>query len=177
MKDKESDIWYSQNPAIIIFTHPNPSARKTNVNELSPRSDKDTHNTLSEASANKFLESRSNWTKYWTKRSQCNCQEKGWQDFVKLNRTFRTRTALSDHYVGWPHHCEKTEATNKCSEPCPDNEKWIQHCFSNQDYLGYHELFVEFVVDWEEWEKDNVFVKEKTENYIDNMVRKIMGTE
>lgn len=85
-----------------------------------------------------------------------------WQKFVKRCRTagFQPDTIWDyDAYVGLLHDCSSVDDTNKCSTPKKDSDSWEQWCFPPSSYriLRSKEcsiFFVEFKVDWTEWEDD-----------------------
>ena len=54
-------------------------------------------------------------------------------------------------FYGLLHYSEKVGSTEKCREPQPDSDRWIQYCFPDPYVLGTNLVFIEFHIDWREW--------------------------
>jgi hypothetical protein len=90
-------------------------------------------------------------------------ENKKWKEFVKLAKTFITVPRKPDVFYGLLHDCDSTLAIDSnWQEPKPDKDKWVQYCFKYNETLGKKRIFIEFMIDWDEW-FDDPEAKEKLE--------------
>jgi hypothetical protein len=54
-------------------------------------------------------------------------------------------------FHGLLHDCSSTNGTDEYQEPKPDVDKWVHFCFKYKETLGNKLMFIEFIIDWDEW--------------------------
>jgi hypothetical protein len=84
-----------------------------------------------------------------------------------------------DVFNGLLHDCDSTLAPDNSLEPKPDEDRWLQYCFKNNETLEKKRIFIEFMLlDWDEW-FDDPEAKEKLERawkevFLDCIVERIV---
>ena len=69
-------------------------------------------------------------------------EERRWKEFLKLARSFDKVPDGIRLFSGWLHDCEAAALTDSCSQPIIDEDRWMQHYFTNPDDLGDARLFI-----------------------------------
>lgn len=142
------------NPALVIF--PNGKCPRNQTFQVGvdayPYGTEDLKKRfrISQGKIDDFEASKRQWNENDTKEVH------QWKHFVKLARTHGVRPHGCNVYLGLLHDCNSTKETDKCKEPKPDADGWVQYCFKYGDEmenenLGLQRVFVEFFIDWVEW--------------------------
>jgi hypothetical protein len=75
-------------------------------------------------------------------------------DFVKFARTYKAVPIEPHVSYGLLHDCSSTHATDECHEPKPDEDEWEQFCFKYNRTLRKKRIFIEFIMNRDEWFDD-----------------------
>lgn len=99
-----------------------------------------------------------------------------WKQNVGMCLRFNLFPEKEGVYVGLLHDCDTVWESSQGEEPRPDKDGWIQYCirrYRQTDRMGRQKLFLEFIIDWEEWYKELDGPETGTKQAVDNDVVEI----
>ena len=136
------------NLAIIIFPKNIPEEKIYDVHSRQPFTDQELKKVFDKRDSPILAEFQAKRREY--------TDDKNWQSFVKLARYHDLVPSLQCSsqiaFKGRLHNVKTVTNTDTCGVPKMDPDMdWTQYCFPNSCTLGKKMVFVEFVVNWNEW--------------------------
>jgi len=143
-------LW-QENPCVVTFPEPECAIDKiiidVNHKEINMKKLRKYH-LRSETQFNDLNNAQQGWDE----------KTKNWEIAVALSRWWGLQ--LENIYpgkpkilMGWLHDGDTTGATdNFRAEPQIDADKWMQYCVKDWYVLGKKMLFIEFMIDWDQWD-------------------------
>ena len=160
-----------ENPCIFAFPEPRDDIDDKTV---------DINGTaIEQALLQKLLVDEDQYNELEEAQRTWNSEEKNWNTALALARWYQKDLTrfYGDNEIqvlkGWLHDVNKTDGTDQGEHPVLDSDKWIQYCVKDQAWLGKKIVFIEFDMQWEQWDRRRGDTPDDTLDRIDNDITEV----